>query len=75
MRKELLEKRNDLLNEIEDIVEKAKIETRSFSEEEAAKVEEIKNEIRNIDETAKAEEEIRKLEKEEPSSFINVTLY
>ena len=42
MRKELLEKRNDLLNEIEAIVEKAKVETRSFNEEEAAKVEEIK---------------------------------
>lgn len=66
MRKELLEKRNDLLNEIEAIVEKAKVETRSFNEEEAAKVEEIKNEIKNIDETAKAEEEIRELEKEEP---------
>lgn len=64
MRKDLLEKRNDLLNEIESIVEQAKNETRSFNEEEAVKVEKIKDEIRKIDETAKMEEEVRKLEKE-----------
>lgn len=67
MRKELEEQRNDLLNELEAIVEKAKAETRTFNDEEVAKADEIKNEIRKIDETAKAEEEIRKLEKiEEP---------
>ena len=65
MRKELLEQRNDLLNELEAIVEAAKAETRTFNEEEVAKADEIKNEIRKIDETAKAEDEIRDLEKKE----------
>lgn len=73
MRKELLEQRNDLLNELEAIVEAAKAETRTFNEEEVAKADEIKNEIRKIDETAKAEEEIRELEKkEEPKEEVRM---
>lgn len=62
MRKELEEKRNDLLTEIETVIAKAKTETRAFNAEEIARVDEIKSEIKNIDDTAKAEEEVRHLE-------------
>ncbi|NRT34134.1 HK97 family phage major capsid protein [Clostridium beijerinckii] len=60
--KELQEKRNTLLTEMEGLVNKAKQETRAFDETETARVEEIKKEIRSIDATIKAEEEMRSFE-------------
>lgn len=60
--KELQEKRNALLTEMEGLVNKAKQETRAFDETETARVEEIKKEIRSIDVTIKAEEEMRSFE-------------
>ncbi|WP_252242063.1 phage major capsid protein [Clostridium sp. ZBS18] len=63
--KELMEKRNNLITEMEGLVNKAKQETRAFDENETNRVEEIKKEIRSIDVTIKAEEEMRSFEKVE----------
>ncbi|NFH69048.1 phage major capsid protein [Clostridium botulinum] len=63
--KELMEKRNNLITEMESLVNKAKQETRAFDETESARVEEIKKEIRSLDETIKTMEEMRSFEKVE----------
>lgn len=62
MRKELLEKRNALIGEMEDIKDKAKEEKRAFEENENTRMAEIVAEIKGIDSTAKLEEETRNLE-------------
>ena len=62
MRKELLEKRNALIEEMEGIKNKAKEEKRAFVEDENSRMESIVEEIRNIDATAKLEEETRNFE-------------
>ncbi|MCX0370556.1 phage major capsid protein [Clostridium perfringens] len=62
MRKELLEKRNALIGEMEGIKDKAKEEKRAFEENENTRMEEIVSEIKGIDATAKLEEETRNLE-------------
>jgi HK97 family phage major capsid protein len=61
----LLEQRNTLLDEMDGIVNKAKAETRSFSDEESARFDEIKVGIAKIDKTLAAEEEARSFEKKE----------
>lgn len=61
--KELTEKRNAMLDELDVILTKAKEEKRAFVEEELTKVAALKEEIRKIDESIKLEEEVRKLEK------------
>jgi len=55
----LIEKRNDLLEEMETLVSKADTETRTLNKKEVARFNEIKNEINTINETLKAEEETR----------------
>ncbi|EOU1760959.1 phage major capsid protein [Clostridium perfringens] len=62
MRKELLEKRNALIGEMEGIKDKAKEEKRAFEENENTRMAEIVAEIKGIDSTAKLEEETRNLE-------------
>jgi HK97 family phage major capsid protein len=61
--KELFEKRNKLIDEMEAILSKAKTETRAFIEEETTRIEAIKTEIRGIDSTIKALEDFDGLEK------------
>lgn len=61
--KHLVEKRNDLITEMEGLVESAKTETRAFNEEEVTRMEAIKAEIASIDKSMKLEEETRGLEK------------
>lgn len=61
--KKLYEKKNSLLNEMEDILNKAKEETRSFTEEEKSRVEEIKSEIRGLEQVIANEEELRSFDK------------
>ena len=63
--KELIEKRNSLLDEMDGIVNKAKEETRAFSDEESTRFETIKAEISKIDKTLKAADETRGFEKME----------
>lgn len=53
----LLEKRNNLITEMEGLIEKAKTETRSMSEDETTRFEEIKTEVSQIDKTISAESE------------------
>lgn len=61
--KKLYEKKNSLLNEMEEILNKAKEETRSFTEEEKSRVEEIKSEIRGLEQVIANEEELRSFDK------------
>ena len=61
--KKLYEKKNSLLNEMEDILNKAKEETRSFTEEEKSRVEEIKSEIRGLEQVIANVEELRSFDK------------
>lgn len=64
----IMEQRNNLLEELEGILNKAKEETRSFSEEETKRYEEIKEEIRLLDVTLAAEEELRNLDTKKPAA-------
>lgn len=66
MVKELLEKRNALVDEMETMINKAKTEKRALEDAESNRFEEIKTEIAKIDKTVKAEEEIRKMEVKKP---------
>lgn len=61
-----IEQRNNLLDEMEGLLNKAKEETRAFTEKESTRYDEIKKEIEQLDKTIKAEEEARAMEKKEP---------
>lgn len=61
--KKLIEKKNSLLDEMEGILEKAKAETRAFTDLEDARVEEIKKEIRGLEKIIANEEEMRSFDK------------
>ncbi|PGT89298.1 phage major capsid protein [Bacillus sp. AFS040349] len=61
----LLEQRNNLLDEMDGLLKKAKEETRAFSEEETKRFDDIKSEVAKIDKTLAAEEEARSFEKKE----------
>lgn len=67
MLKALIEKRNALIIEMEELLSTAKTETRAFNKDELSRFEVIKSEVKNIDETIKADEEIRNLEPKQPS--------
>lgn len=56
----LLEKRNNLLTEMEGLISKVKTETRSMDENEQARFEQIKQDIQNIDKTMQAEQDAEK---------------
>lgn len=62
--KGLAEQRTELMLEINEIVEKAKAETRTLTDEEDKRFNEIKEEISKIDNTLKAIEENRNLQSE-----------
>ena len=62
---ELMEKRNNLLDEMDTLLNGAKAETRAFTNEETTRFDEIKAEIAQIDKTLTAEEESRSYEKKE----------
>jgi len=62
----LVEQRNNLLDEMDGLLNKAKEETRALSDEESNRFEEIKKEIAKIDKTIKAEEEARSYDKKVP---------
>lgn len=63
--KALFEKRNELVERMQALVDAAKEETRAFSEEEKTEFEAKKEELRALDETIRAAEEAEKLEKRE----------
>lgn len=60
--KKLIEKRNDLVEEMTNIVNTAKSENRAVSEEEANRFDACKAEIANIDKTIKMGDEMENLE-------------
>lgn len=62
---ELLEKRNNLLDEMDALIASAKTETRALSDEESTRFDSIKTEISQIDKTLQADEESRSFEKKE----------
>jgi HK97 family phage major capsid protein len=68
----LIEQRNNLLDEMEGLLNKAKEETRAFTEEESTRYDEIKKKIEQLDKTIKAEEEARALEKKEEKKTTEV---
>lgn len=61
MEKELVEKRNEKLTEMESIINKAKAEKRPVTKEEKSKFDELKNEVTNIDNTISMNEEVQKM--------------
>lgn len=62
----LVEQRNNLLDEADNLVKKAKEETRAFTDDESNRFDEIKTEIDKIDKTLKAEAEARSFDKKIP---------
>ncbi len=67
MRKELMEKRNDMITRSEDILNAAKEEKRELTEAEAAELAEIRDNVRKLLELAQLEKDTEELiEKEEP---------
>jgi len=63
--KKLLEKKNDLITRAEDVLNLAKTENRELTEDEAAELAEIRDNVRKIVETLKLDEEIKDLEEKE----------
>lgn len=61
--KKLIEKKNSLLDEMEGILEKAKAETRAFTDAEDERVEAIKKEIRGLEKVIADEEAKRQFDK------------
>ncbi len=60
--KEMIEKRNDLQNKMEEIINKAKVENRAMNTEEISNFDKLEEEIKNIDETMKRVEVANKME-------------
>lgn len=61
--KKLIEKKNALIDEMEEILEKAKSETRAFTASEDERVENIKKEIRGLEKVIADEEAKRQFDK------------
>ena len=62
--KELTEKKNDLISKAEEVLNKAKMETRELTEDEAAMLEEIYNNVGQIVKSLKLDDDFRELEEE-----------
>ena len=63
--KELIEKKNDLITRAEDVLNLAKAEKRELTEDEAAELAEIRDNVRKIIETLKLDEDIKEMAKED----------
>lgn len=63
--KELIEKRNNLQEKMEEILNKAKIENRAMNDEEIKNFDEMEKEIQNIDATLERKDKINKMENKE----------
>jgi HK97 family phage major capsid protein len=62
--KELIEKKNDLITRAEDVLNQAKTEKRELTEDEAAELAEIRDNVRKIIATLKLDDDFREMEKE-----------
>lgn len=63
--KELREKRNELMDKYEEVLNTAKMETRELTEAEAEELAEIRDNVRKIVATLKADDDFKELEKME----------
>lgn len=73
MRKELVEKRNDMITRCEQILNGAKEEKRELTEDEAAELAEIRDNVRKLLEMAQLEKDAEELtKKEEPKEDDNM---
>lgn len=61
--KELIEKKNDLITRAEETLNKAKEEKRELTDDEAAELAEIRDNVRKIIETLKLDDDFRELDK------------
>lgn len=61
--KKLIEKKNDLITRAEDVLNQAKAEQRELTEDEAAELAEIRDNVRKIVETLKLDDDFREMEK------------
>lgn len=64
--KQLTEQKNDLITRAEDIVSKAEVETRELTEDEAAELTEIRDDVRKIKEQLGLVKEVKEMDKEAP---------
>jgi len=71
--KEMLEKRNELQDKLENLVNLVKIENRAMNENEVANFDEIEIEIKNIDATLARKEKLEKMEKKEIVDKVELT--
>ena len=65
MSKELTEKKNDLITRAEEMLDKAKAENRELTDDEAAEIKDIRDNVKRIVDTLKLDEEIREIGKME----------
>lgn len=65
--KQLTEQKNDLITRAEDIVSKAEVETRELTEDEAAELAEIRDDVRKIKEQLGLVKEVKEMDKEAPA--------
>ena len=65
MEKELIEKKNDMITRAEEVLNTAKIEKRELTEDEAAELAEIRDNVRRIIETLKLKGDFDKMENKE----------
>ena len=75
MSKELIENRNDLITRMEDLVNAAKGENRSLSDDEANEIENLRSQVKGIDKTLEIEdmvEGLEKIEREEKGDDLNM---
>ncbi|MGD2199898.1 phage major capsid protein [Lysinibacillus fusiformis] len=63
----LMEQRNNLLDEMDNLLKGAKEETRALTDQESNRFDEIKSEIAGLDKTITALDEARSLDKKEPA--------
>ena len=62
MSKKLIEEKNDLIEQAQAIVDKAKVEERAMTEEEAAQFEELKAKVNAIAKTIGYEEDLNEMD-------------
>lgn len=72
MDKELNEKKNDLITRAEEVLNKAKMETRELTEDEAAELAEIRDNVRRIVKTLELKGDFEKMEEKKPVEKIEV---
>ena len=70
--KQLTEQKNDLITRAEDIVSKAEVETRELTEDEAAELAEIRDDVRKIKEQLGLVKEVKEMDKEAPKPEVEI---